>query len=86
MRLSLQEEVIQKHQQNKNSKLHYMERKCDVCFSCFFFFLFFTTETLLAELVSQDVVYLAGGDLITLLILSPLGSNWNSFAPIVNNK
>ena len=85
MRLSLQEEVIQKNQQNKNSKLHYMERKCDVCFSCFFFF-FFTTETLLAELVSQDVVYLAGGDLITLLILSPLGSNWNSFAPIVNNK
>ena len=46
-------------------------------------FLFFvTTETLLAELVSQDVVYLAGGDLITLLILSPLGSNWNSFAPL----
>ena len=85
MRLSLQEEVIQKHQQNENSKLHYMERKCDVCFSCFFC-LFFTTETLLAELVSQDVVYLAGGDLITLLILSPLGSNWNSFAPIVNNK
>ena len=51
-----------------------------------FFFLFFTTETLLAELVSQDVVYLAGGDLITLLILWPLGSNWKSFAPIVNNK
>ena len=51
-----------------------------------FFFFFFTTETLLEELVSQDVVYLAGGDLITLLILSPLGSNWNSFAPIVNNK
>ena len=85
MRLSLQEEVIQKHQQNKNSKLHYMERKCDYAFPVFFF-LFFTTETLLAELVSQDVVYLAGGDLITLLILSPLGSNWNSFAPIVNNK
>ena len=41
MRLSLQEEVIQKHQQNKNSKLHYMERKCDVCFSCFFLFSFF---------------------------------------------
>ena len=85
MRLSLQEGVIQKHQQNKNSKLHYMERKCDYAFPVFFF-LFFTTETLLAELVSQDVVYLAGGDLITLLILSPLGSNWNSFAPIVNNK
>jgi len=82
----LQEEVIQKNQQNKNSKVHYKERKCDVYFSCLFVVVFFTTETLLAELVSQDVVYLAGGDLITLLILSPLGTNWNSFAPIVNNK
>lgn len=47
---------------------------------------FVTTETLLAELVSQDVVYLAGGDLITLLILSPPGSNWNSFAPFSKTK
>ena len=82
----MQEEVIQKNQQNKNSNLHYMERKYDYVFFLFFFSLFFTTETLLAELVSQDVVYLAGGDLITLHILSPLGSNWNSFTPIVNNK